>query len=176
VKCIFTIPVLFAFSLFCSALADKDQTKDNVGKDHPFLKEAASGGMLEVKLGEAAETRAANPDVKRFGRRMVDDHSKVNRELMALAEKKGVEIPKNMKSEHQQTYDRLSRLNGLDFDKAYMSQILKDHREDIAAFEKEAKHGYDGEVKMFASKTLPTLKEHLRMAQEIAGKVGATAE
>src|SRR5262249_46159266 len=131
---------------------------------------------LEVKLGEAADTRAANPDVKRFGRHMVDDHSKANRELLALAEKKGVEIPRNMNSEHQQTYDRLARLTGLDFDKAYMSQMLKDHREDIAAFEKEAKHGYDGEVKMFASKTLPTLQEHLRMAQEVAGKVGASSE
>jgi len=169
----FPIMMVLAFSAFCFALADKDQSKDNIGKDHSFIKNAASGGMLEVKLGELVEKQAAHPDVKRFGRRMVDDHTKMNNELMALAQKKGVEIPKAMKSEHQQTYDHLARLSGLDFDKSYMKQMVKDHEEDVGEFEKEAKQGYDGEVKMFATKTLPTIQEHLRMARDISAKVGA---
>ena len=168
-----SITFVLAFSVLCLALADKEQSKENVGKDQAFVKDAASGGMLEVKLGEVAEKQGAHPDVKRFGRRMVDDHSKVNRELMALAEKKGIDIPKSLKPEHQQIYDHLSRLSGLDFDKSYMSYMVKDHREDIEAFEKEAKQGHDGEIKMFASKTLSTLQEHLRLAREVAGKVGA---
>jgi putative membrane protein len=76
-----------------------------------------------------------------------------------------------MDSKDQATYDRLSALSGAAFDRAYMADMVKDHRTDIAEFEKEANSGSDADVKSFASKTLPTLRHHLEMAQSADSKV-----
>lgn len=146
---------------------------DKADSPQAFVKEAAQGGMAEVKLGELALKQATNGDVKSFGQRMIDDHGKANKELAQLAEKKGMSMPTDLGDKHQKAYDHLSGLKGAEFDKAYMSHMVDDHKEDVEAFQKQAKDGQDEDVKAFATKTLPTLEEHLKMAQEIAGKVGA---
>jgi len=132
-----------------------------------FVKEAAAGGMAEVKLGQLAQQKAASPYVKAFGQRMADDHGKVNDELHRLAADKNVPLPKGLDSKHQALYDRLSKLSGHQFDQTYMSEMVKDHKADIAEFQKAA-HSSDPQVKAFASKTLPTLEDHLREAQQVA--------
>lgn len=132
-----------------------------------FVKEAAAGGMAEVKLGQLAQQKAASPDVKAFGQRMADDHGKVNDQLQQLASEKNVQLPKSLDSKHQALYDRLSKLSGHQFDKTYMSEMVKDHKADVAEFQKAA-NSSDPQVKDFASKTLPTLEDHLREAQQVA--------
>jgi len=102
---------------------------------------------------------------------MVTDHSKANDDLKALSSKKGMTPPSGLDGASQATKDKLSRLNGADFDHAYMQDMVKDHQKDIAEFQKEADHGSDPDVKAFASKTLPTLQDHLRMAQDTLAAV-----
>jgi putative membrane protein len=145
-----------------SAAADKSAA---VGPQE-FLKEAAMGGMAEVRLGNLAQQKAASDQVKQFGRRMVEDHSKVNDEVKALAKEKNITLPTTLDAKQQATYDRLSKLSGEEFDRAYMKQMLEDHREDVAAFRKE-KESSDAAVKSLASKTLPTLEEHLALAERV---------
>ena len=139
--------------------------------DNTFVKKAAEGGMAEVELGNLAVQKATNPDVKQFGQRMVDDHSKANDEIRPLASKQGVTIPTKLAHKDQALKNRLEKLSGEAFDKAYMEAMVKDHRADVNAFRQEADHGTDPDVKSFASKTLPTLQEHLKLADETLNKV-----
>jgi putative membrane protein len=139
--------------------------------DPTFATKAAQGGMAEAQLGQLATQKASNPDVKAFGQQMVDDHSKANDEFKAIASRKGVTLPSNIDPKDQATYERLSKLDGPAFDRAYMADMVRDHRADIAEFEREASHGSDPDIKAFASKTLPTLKHHLEMAESAQAKV-----
>jgi putative membrane protein len=139
--------------------------------DQKFMKEAAGDGMAEVQLGQLAEQRAASDSVKQFGKRMATDHAKAGDELKQLASQKGVELPTALDRGHQRLYDRLSKLTGADFDRAYMKEMVKDHDKDVKAFQKEADAGKDPDVKAWAAKTLPTLKEHQDQAKQVMASV-----
>jgi putative membrane protein len=139
--------------------------------DNQFLAAAAQGGMAEVQMGQLAVQHASNDAVKKFGQRMVDDHSKANDELKALATRKGFTLRSDMDAKQKSTIARLSKLNGAEFDRAYMQDMVKDHGEDVAEFKRESDSGNDQDLKAFASKTLPTLQEHLQMAQTTQSQV-----
>ncbi len=139
-------------------------------QDRKFVTGAAWGGMFEVEAGKLAE-KSSNADVKRFGQKMVADHTKANEELMSIAQKRGLVPPQGMGKDYQSELDKLQKKSGDDFDKTYMERMVKDHKDTISLFEKEVKDGKDEEIKAFASKTLPVLKEHLQMAQDTENKV-----
>ena len=142
-------------------------------KDHSFMVKAAQGGMAEVELGQLAQQNAQSQQVKDFGQRMVNDHSKANDELKQLASQQGVSLPATLDAKDQATKQRLSKLHGAAFDKAYMQDMVMDHKKDIAEFKHEASAGNDQGVKDWASKTLPTLESHLQQAEKVAPSVGA---
>jgi putative membrane protein len=102
---------------------------------------------------------------------MVQDHTKINQDLQRLASSKGVTLPSALDDKHRNTVDRLSKLNGKDFDREYMHEMVRDHKEDVAEFQREAESAQDPDVKAFATNYLPTLQDHLRMAEEIEKKV-----
>jgi len=133
--------------------------------DRKFLESAAKDGLAEVELGQLASQRAESPEVKQFGQRMVQDHGKANDQLKQLASSKGVDIPTETDKSHQKKMAKLQKLQGAAFDKQYMDDMVKDHKKDVKDFEKASKSAKDPEVKSFASQTLPTLQEHLKMAQ-----------
>jgi len=139
----------------------------NMTSDKKFAMDAAVGGMAEVELGKLATQKATNPDVKQFGQRMVDDHGKANDELKTVASKESIDLPTSLDSKHQATVDRLSKLSGAYFDKAYVREMVKDHDMDVKEFQKEAQNGQNTSVRDFASKTLPTLEEHQKMIHDI---------
>lgn len=141
--------------------------------DSKFVTEAAQGGMAEVELGRLATEKAQSDDVKKFGQRMVDDHTKANDQLKQIAAQKNVTLPSDVGSKNRAEIDRLSKLSGADFDRAYMRMMVRDHRKDVSEFQKEANSGKDSDIKNFASSTLPTLQDHLKEAQSIAGQGGA---
>lgn len=140
--------------------------------DQSFEKAAAIGGMEEVELGNLAKQKASSSDVKQFGDRMVTDHSKANDQLKQVAQQKNIQLPTSLDAKHQAVVDRLSKLSGDSFDKAYMREMLTDHKKDMAAFRRESASGKDSDVKQFASNTLPTLEEHMKLAHDTASKVG----
>lgn len=152
------------------AATHHDMKSSNMNADEHFVMEAASGGMAEVALGKLAADKASSAKVKDFGQRMVTDHGKANDELKSLASSKNINLPNSMDAKHQATYDRLSKLSGAAFDRAYMADMLADHQKDVAAFRKEAQSGKDSEIKAWAAKTLPTLEEHLKLAQSAKGQ------
>jgi putative membrane protein len=136
--------------------------------DTKFMKTAAMGGMEEVELGKLAAQKASSQDVKNFGQHMVDDHSKANDQLTQLATQKGVTLPTAMSTMQKHDMDKLSKLSGAAFDSAYVSMMVKDHKKDVADFQKESKSGKDSDLKSWASTTLPTLQDHLKMVQGIS--------
>lgn len=208
--------------------------------DRKFILEAAHGGMMEVKMGRLAADKASNADVKAFGQRMVDDHSKANSELTALASQKGITLPgaadmamtntnaaSNMNAttpasdeqssttsstadqkssasstttsqpavtdttasgqrharvdantgetlKDQEHMNKLSSLSGDAFDREYMNMMVKDHEKDVKEFEKVSTKAKDADVRAFAAKTLPTLREHLQQARDIQSRVKGT--
>jgi putative membrane protein len=142
---------------------------NGAGMDQMFVTEAASGGMAEVQLGKMATEKASSSEVKQFGQRMIDDHSKANDQLKQLAANKGLTLPNEPSAKDKATEKRLSKLSGHAFDKAYMADMLKDHQKDVAAFQRESTTGRDPEIKQFAAQTLPILQEHLKQAQSIEG-------
>jgi putative membrane protein len=139
--------------------------------DNDFMMKAAQGGMAEVDMGNMASSKATNADVKKFGDRMVTDHSKANDELKQLAATKGVSLPTDVGDEHKKAMDEMSAKSGKDFDKAYMDDMVKDHEKDVAEFQKASKNAKDADLKSWATKTLPTLQEHLKMAKDTQKKV-----
>jgi putative membrane protein len=142
--------------------------------DEAFVMKVAKGGMAEVELGKLAAEKASTDQVKKFGQRMVDDHSKANDELKALATSKSVTLPSEIGPEEKALRDRLMKLSGPAFDQAYMKAMVSDHVKDVNEFKMEAKSGKDPEVKAWAAKTLPTLEEHLKMARDASGAVGTS--
>ncbi|PYV89048.1 MAG: hypothetical protein DMG90_12705 [Acidobacteria bacterium] len=108
--------------------------------------------------------------MKKFGQRMVDDHSKANDQLKQLASSKGIDVPSELNAKDKATKERLSKLSGEQFDRAYMQDMVKDHTKDVSEFQHESKSGKDSEIKNFASQTLPTLQEHLTQAKTVASK------
>jgi putative membrane protein len=139
--------------------------------DHKFAMEAAMGGVMEVELGKVAAEKGASDEVRQFGQRMVDDHSKANAELTQLASGKGMTLPTAPDPRHQAEMRKLSALSGEKFDREYVKMMLKDHKKDVAAFQKEADRGTDPDLKAFAAAALPTLREHLQMVQRINDKM-----
>jgi len=133
--------------------------------DLSFISDAAQGGMAEVALGKLAQQRASDPQVKRFGEQMAQDHGKANEQLMALAAAKGVTPPAAPSRAQERDAQRLAKLSGAEFDRAYMEHMVDDHKKDVSAFRKASKSAADAEVKAFAARTLPTLESHLQMAQ-----------
>jgi putative membrane protein len=157
-----------------SAGREGDATKVS-RTDADFLKEAALGGMLEVELGRLAMRNAGSDEVRRLGQQMIDDHSKSNQELKSLAQSEGVMLPSQLDPQHGKALQRMQKLSGADFDREYMKMMLEDHRKDIKAFNDEGHGGDDPEVKLFAMRTLATLRAHLATVESTLKIVDANA-
>lgn len=135
-------------------------------KSRDFVLEAASGGMMEVELGQLAQQKATTQRVKDFGAMMVRDHNKANDDLKNTVSGK-VSIPATMNDEHQHHVSDLREKQGIEFDKAYIKMMVDDHEKDISKFESIAKDANDPALKSFADNTLPTLRTHLDSAKAI---------
>jgi putative membrane protein len=143
--------------------------------DKKFVSAAAEGGLAEVDLGKLAEEKASSPQVKQFAERMVTDHSKANDQLKQVASEDGIQLPDKLSAESEMTKNQLSQLSGAQFDAAYMRDMVKDHKKDVAAFQRESNSGTNSAVKEFASQTLPTLQSHLQEAEQVAPTTSSQA-
>ena len=151
----------------------KMDTMNNAGnqmvdqKTRDFVNDAATGGMMEVELGNLATQKAKSQRVKDFGRMMVDDHTNANNNLKEIASRKNIDVPAVITDDQKKDMDKLSKKSGADFDKAYVDMMVEDHKKDIAAFKKAAGSVSDNDIKNFATTTLPTLQKHLDSIQSI---------
>lgn len=152
--------------------AQQNMDDNNATMDKEFVTKAAQSGKAEVMLGNLAESRASSQMVKDYGKMMVMDHQKANDELATLAARRrymtvATELPADM----QKDYERISAKTGVEFDKAFMEQMVKDHEKVVKFFRKEAENGNDPEMKSWAAKMLPALEQHLQHAKDMHQQV-----
>jgi putative membrane protein len=140
--------------------------------DADFLVNAASGGMMEVQLGQLAQTNSRNQRVMAFGAMMVRDHGKGGEKLKTLAAAKNVTLPTAVSNHQQKEIESLQKKTGNDFDRAYISSMFSDHKDDIKEFEKEAKKGADPQIMAFANSNLDMLHRHLDSADNLQKLLG----
>lgn len=147
---------------------NKTSQSSTVDKDaQDFALKAASGGAMEVELGKFAQQNGMSQGIKDFGKMMVEDHTKAGNELKGIAVSKNMTIPADMMEEHKKHVDELSKKTGADFDKAYISMMIDDHKEDISDFKKASSNLKDADLKAFAGKTLPVLQKHLAAVEKL---------
>ncbi len=135
--------------------------------DHAFAMRAGQANFAEVELGKLALQKSMNDDVKTFAQMMIDDHGKALDELKGIAGKKNVTLPTALDADHQKLSDRLSKLSGAAFDRAYIQAMVDGHKKVAADVRKESQSGSDAELKAWAAKVLPTVEAHLKQAETI---------
>jgi putative membrane protein len=137
-----------------------------------FVQEASADGTAEVRLGQLAVERATNPAVKEFAQMMVKDHTQANDQLKSTASAAPAGAPADEPAKKQQkAYEKLSQLSGEEFDKAYIDHMVKDHKNAVKRFKRQAKSDENPELKTFATATLPTLERHLDEAERIKSEL-----
>jgi len=140
--------------------------------DASFYKTLAQGGIAEVEAGKLAQQKGADPKVKDFGAMMVKDHSAANEQLKALAAGKGIDLPGSSSTSQMAAKAKLEVLSGGTFDKSYVEDQVKAHRETVELLKKEIATGQDPDAKAFAQKVLPTVESHLHAINQIAAAGG----
>jgi len=131
------------------------------GEGAQFLVKVAGINMEEIQLGQLALQKSTMPDIKDLGKMMIDDHTKAQSDLTALALKESIPLPTTLDSNAQNDYKKLSNLSGSDFDKQYCDMMVSGHKGAIALFESESKNTDDTAIRQMATATLPTLHKHL---------------
>ena len=158
--------------------ATQEQGMELSSADRKFVEQAAAGGMMEITTGRLAAERGTSQEVKAYGQRMVEEHSRANGELLQLAAKKGATMSDNDRAKHARDMakarDKLSKYSGEEFDRMYMKMQVQDHEKMVALLERAAESGADADLKAWAAKMLPAVREHLEMAR--THSQAATAE
>ena len=148
---------------------------DSVSADSTFIRQTIRGNYTEVALGRLAASRATNSQVKDFAERMVSDHNDMNKEWVDLAQDHDMKVTVEFGPAGQQSIDRLEGLSGAAFDQAYMSENIREHEQDLAAFERMATSARSAEVRKLSSTGASTVREHLTLAQQVGKQVGVSS-
>jgi putative membrane protein len=149
------------------------QTQADINADTPFIREAASANLMEVHLGQLAQSKATNQAVKQFGQRMVTDHTNLQNQLTATASAGGLRFTPSLDSRHAQQISRLERMSGSEFDQAYMQLMIQGHQEDVSHFQTQSQSARSAQVRTLAANSLPILQQHLSLAVQVGNQVGA---
>ncbi len=129
---------------------------------------------MEVQLGKIAQQKASSYKVKEFGERMINDHSKANKQLKDIAQKNNISLPDSMLDDSRDTYNELSHYSGSEFDKHYMDKMVADHKTTIKLFEEASRNARIPEIQQWAKNTLPILKQHLQLAESTLNNLNQT--
>jgi putative membrane protein len=138
-----------------------------------FVEKAGTSGLAEVEMGELGAQKAKNGQVEAFAKRMVADHTKANQELVTASKGKGVQVPSSRTDMHKAMVEKFQQQDaGKNFDRAYMAQMVEDHKAAVELFETAADdEKLDLDLRSYAKRTLPTLRDHLKQAQTIESKL-----
>jgi putative membrane protein len=157
---------------FIPATGVQSVKEDTKSSAQSFIEKAAEGQQVEIILGQLAAERAGDEQVKQFGAQMAEDHQKANQEIEQLASKEGVQLPMHLTGKHKNKKEKISQLSGKEFDRAYMTYMLRDHAKDVQEFERGAHALKNPQIQQWAEGTLPVLKQHLQKARQIASSIG----
>ena len=158
---------LAPFFLSAGQVMDSGARLMLASSDIDFLMRAVQNSLAEIRLGKLAVERAGDPKVKNFAQRMIDDHSKMVQQLGEIAKQRAMTLSDTLKASDQNELLQLSRLSGTAFDTRYAKWVLQHHKTAVKRLQKEAKSGKDETIRVFASRTLPLMQQHLEMVQSM---------
>jgi putative membrane protein len=154
--------------------SSQSQKKGSLAKeDQKRFRDMAQANMAEVEAGKLAQQQARSDEVKKFGEHMVEDHGKMLDEQQQMAQSKGLEMPKQPNKEQQSAMKKLQSAKDGQFDKAFMSQMVKDHEKALKLARDSAKNAKDPELKAMAQKAEPDIQKHLQMAKQLSDQASA---
>jgi putative membrane protein len=137
-------------------------------QDKAFVRKAEEGNMAEVKLGKLAQEKSNSEDIKQFGAKMVEDHTQLSNQMKPIAQEMGVTSPSELSKKDQQTVSKLENLSGAAFDKAYIKNMMKDHKKDLSEFRDTAQRTQNSQLKQAAQQGAQVIDQHLQMIDQIA--------
>ena len=152
--------------------AQQSKADQNMPTGKAFVTNAAEINLGEIELGSLAQEKGNNAAVKQFGKLMVSDHTNAENELRQLASERNVTLPTQPEKADADVDAKLSHLTGARFDEDYVRHMLHGHDRAIAEFENEIEHEQDAAIRAYAEKALPTIQDHIRIAEDLAGKMG----
>jgi len=148
------------------------QPQGDVSADMAFVREAASSNLMEIRLGQMAQNKGSNEAVKQFGKRMAADHTNLENQLTAVASAGGQSFTPAMDARHERQVSRLEGLSGAEFDRAYMSLMIRGHQRDVSNFQTQGQSAQSSQVRTLATNALPVLQQHLSLALQVGSQVG----
>jgi len=166
----FLVATCAVAALLCCAAGFSQNTTSASSSYKKFVHSALEGGNAEVTLGKLAAQKGNSEDVKQFGQKMVDDHTRLGDQMKQIAQQEGISVPDGIPAKDKALEAKLNSLSGEDFDKAYIKAMVQDHKKDFSEFKKEASSGNDTSIKDAASQGAQVISEHLQMAQQMAQK------
>jgi len=150
--------------------------ESNTPTDKQFLTTAAEINLGEIELGKLAEQKGNNAAVKDFGKRMITDHSLLEDQVKTVAKNEGVTLPTTAGPDVAALQKQLAKDSGAKFDQAYIQHMLAGHNRAITTFEYQIEHGQNGAIKSYAESALPVIQDHIRIAEDVAGKMGLSGK
>src|SRR5579884_2861049 len=167
------VAAVCSLGLLCATIAVAQSTESNGSEttspaDKRFVKEALQGGNAEVQLGQLAQQKASRDDIKQFGQKMVNDHTRLGDQMKQVAQQIGITPPSGLSAKDQALANKLQGLSGDSFDKAYVQAMIRDHKKDLWEFKHAASTATDPAVKSAASQGEQVISEHLHMIEQIA--------
>jgi putative membrane protein len=154
------------------------QPMDPLASEKRFVNDAAESGQVQVEVSKLAQEKGSTEAVKQFGKRLVDDHIKASQDLTQAATAANIAVPSETARKAKKSQEKLSKLSGADFDRAYTKLMMNELKDEVKSFDRESRNGKIPQIKDFAAKTLPALQEHRRMVEQLAsanGKKGPEA-
>jgi putative membrane protein len=170
---VLTAALVATGSLFAQQKHETAMSGHNMeNSDQRFITSAAEANLAEIDMAKLVGQKSTDPAVKDFANRMVTDHTQASQRLATVAETNGVKLPTEESAAERNKKSELQKLSGAQLNEAYLRNELQGHKETISAFENEIEHGQNQETKSYAEQTLPTLQDHIRIAEDVAGKLG----
>lgn len=143
------------------------------GTDQQFVSQVGAANLLEVRLSQAAQQKGGNTSVKQFAQKMIVDHTDMQKQWIAVAKKDNIKFTTELNPQQLQQLQQLTRMSGADLDRAYMSMMVQNHRDNVDAFTRERNATHSPDVRQLIESSLPGLQQHLSQAQQISSQVGA---
>jgi putative membrane protein len=172
---VLTAVLMTTGSLFAQQQGKSAMTGQN-SADQSFIKSAAEANLAEIDTAKMLSQKTTDPGVKDFANRMVADHTEASQKLTSVAEMNGVTLPTEANATERNEKSELQKLSGPQLDEAYLRDELQGHKEAITAFENEIEHGHNQEARNYAEQTLPTLQDHMKIAEHLTGKLGISGK
>ncbi|MDB6112863.1 MAG: outer membrane protein [Pedosphaera sp.] len=142
--------------------------------DNQFMQRAAQDGKAEIRMGQVIVQKAQNQDLRNYGQRLINDHTRMDQQLAQIAARKTVLLPTQADAAHQQMMDTLTSLSGMDFDQSALQDAIRDHQTDIQLYQQASTTLQDPDLRAFAQQSLPILQQHLDLARQLRATLNAS--